>query len=228
MLGAFWALLSPVLLLVAIALIFPLLMRVRMENYVVYLFSGLVAWRFLVASMKVGGNSIISSKSLVEKVALPSVLFPIVFTVSEFVNFIFVFIALNIVAFLFGFEIVVHWQFLIPAMLTLLLFGLGLGMFFSVVVVYYRDIKHVLDVVAQGFFYLTPIIYPASLIPDEYSHYMLWNPFAHYVELFHQAIYYRGSVDWALFSVPLMLSLATLFLGLVAHAKWGRSLVYHV
>ncbi|ATX80298.1 ABC-2 type transport system permease protein/lipopolysaccharide transport system permease protein [Mariprofundus aestuarium] len=227
-LGVVWSLLSPLLTLIAIALVFPLLMRMKMENYVVYLFSGLVVWRFVVSSLKAGGDSILSSKTLVQKVALPSILFPMVVTASEFVNFLLVFVALNVVALFFNFAISPHWGYFILAAMVTLVFCMGLAAVFSVVVVYLRDIKYVLDVITQAFFYLTPIIYPISLIPEQYRIFMEFNVFMHFVELFHQAIYYQGVVDWSLFVIPTSLAVLMFFAGAFVHVKWGRMLVYHV
>jgi len=228
LLGVAWSVLSPLLTLIAIALIFPLLMRMRMENYVVYLFSGLIVWRFVVSSLKVGGESVLSNKVLVQKVALPSLLYPVVVTLSEFINFILVFLSLNVVGMFLDFVVSPHWGYFALAAAVTLLFCIGLAAVFSVTVVYFRDIKHIVDVITQAFFYLTPIIYPISMIPEQYRVYLDLNVFMHFVELFHQAIYFQGEVDWSLFVIPSTLALLTFFLGVFVHVKWGKMLVYHV
>jgi len=227
-LGVLWAVLSPLFMMVAIAIIFPLIMRVSMENYVVYLFAGLMFWRVISNVITTGGTSIISDQSLVRQTALPSILYPIVTVMAEFVNFLIVLITIYFVGLMFDFEVSLKIFYLLASLLISFVFCIGLASITSILIVFFHDLKHVLEVLVQSLFYLTPIIYPLSFLPESFAGYMNWNPFYHFVRLFHEAIYHQGSGDWSLFLYPLGIAWSVLILGVLLHCKFGRSVVFRL
>lgn len=227
-LGVLWSVITPTLMMVIMSLIFPLLMRMKVENYVVYLFSGLIVWRLISSAISLGGNAIVGYKPLITKVALPSMLYPIVVVMVEFANFIVVMAALHVIAWLFGFAVNTHLLYLLAAVLITALFCVGVSALLSLLVVYFRDVKQILEMIVQGFFYLTPIIYPIAMIPEKYHILMEFNIFYHFVNLFHQAIYEPGKPDWSDMLIPLIVTFVLLFISLLLHRRLGRQLVFRV
>lgn len=227
-LGIAWSVIAPVLTMVAIAIVFPLLMRVKIENYIVYLFAGLLAWRFISMALLAGGESIVGYKELILKVPLPTMLYPIVVIAIEFVNLILVMSVLYIFSMIFDYEVHIHPAYLLVTMLITFVFTIGISALLSILVTYFRDVRQLLDVGIQAFFYLTPIIYPISLIPDKYALLMEWNVFYQFIRLFHQAIYATGSPVWSYMIIPSFLAVGVLVLGLIAHRRYGRQLVFRL
>ncbi len=227
-LGVLWSVVAPVLTMIVIAIIFPLLMRMKVENYVVYLFSGLIVWKFISSAITAGGDAAVGYKALITKVALPSFLYPVVVVSVEFVNFVLILIALHGIALLFGFDINTHLFYLLVAMFVTLLFCVGIASFFSLLVAYYRDVRQVLDVIVQACFYLTPIIYPITMIPEKYHMIIEFNVFYQFVRIFHQAIYQPGPPVWQYMIAPAVLAIVFFLAGLAAHHRFGRQLVFRV
>lgn len=227
-LGVTWSVLAPVLTMIAIALVFPLLMRVKVENYVIYLFSGLLVWRFVSSAMLAGGDSVLGYKELIQKAPLPTMLYPTVVICIEFMNFSLVMAALYVVALIFGYQLHIHPIYLLAATIVTMVFSIGVAALFSVVITFFRDIRQVLDVIVQAFFYLTPIIYPISMIPDKYHSLMELNVFYQFVRLYHQAIYSPNSPVWFDMLVPALISCVVFVAGLIAHRWYGRQLVFRL
>ncbi|MDQ6990711.1 MAG: ABC transporter permease [Mariprofundaceae bacterium] len=227
-LGVAWSVLAPVLTMIAIALVFPLLMRVKVENYVIYLFSGLLVWRFVSSAMLAGGESVLGYKELIQKAPLPTMLYPMVVICIEFINFILVMACLYVVATLFNYELHIHPIYLLGATFVTMVFSIGVAALFSVVITFFRDIRQILDVIVQAFFYLTPIIYPISMIPDKYHSLMELNIFYQFVRLYHQAIYSPNSPDWHDMLIPALISCVVFVAGLIVHRWYGRQLVFRL
>jgi len=227
-LGVIWSVLAPVLTMIVIALIFPLLMRVRIENYIVYLFSGLLAWRFLSSAILAGGNSILDYKELIQKAPLPTMLYPAVVICIEFVNFLLVMVSLYIMASIFGYNLNIHAGFLLVTIFITLIFCIGIASLFGILIAFFRDIQQILEVIVQAFFYLTPIIYPLSMIPEKYQSLIELNIFYQFIRLYHQAIYSPDSPVWQDMVIPFLLSFAVFMAGLLVHRWYGRELVFRV
>lgn len=227
-LGVAWSVIAPVLTMVAIAIVFPFLMRIKVENYIVYLVSGLLVWRFISTALLAGGESIVGYKELIQKVPLPTMLYPIVIICIEFVNLVLVMLVLYVCALIFDYEIYVHLPYLLAAVFVTLLFTIGIASLLSVLITYFRDIRQILDVVIQAFFYLTPIIYPLSLIPEKYIWLMNLNVFFQYIQLFHMAIYSSEPPVWGAMLIPAIIAGLLLIIGLIVHRRFGRQLIFRL
>lgn len=225
-LGVAWSLLNPMLRMLTLALIFPLIMRFQIENYVVYLFSGILAWGFIMSSITEGSTSILRNETLLKKVYLPKIIFPFVTTSSELVNFLLTAISLHIIGFILrmGIETSVV-LFLVSAFITYI-FCLGIAAIMSVVVVFFRDMEYLIGVVMQSVFYLTPILYPAEAIPPAYKVFMDMNPFYHFVRLFQIAIYNPDGSSLEIFLIPLLISLVTFLCAMFIQWHFGRNIIY--
>ena len=224
-LGILWAAMTPLLMM---AIIFPLIMRYRVEGYLTYLFSGILSWGLLSASMTSASEALLTNKGIIKKVYLPKIIFPASSIAMETVNFTLVALVLHVVLVVFGQSVHTDWLYLLCAMLLQALFCFGIASIVSVVVTYFRDLKHILGVVMQAFFYLTPIIYPITAIPEQYRSLMELNPFYLFVRLFHQAIYFGEAADWSFFALPLIVALATVILGVLIQYKFDRIIMYRL
>lgn len=227
-LGILWSAMTPLLMMTAMAIIFPLIMRHQMENYLTYLFSGVLSWGLLSVSFIGASEILLGNKGMMKKVYLPKIVFPAAGIAVEATNFTLVALVLHVVLMIFGSSIDTDWLYLLCAMLVQSLFCFGVASIICVVATYFRDIKHILGVVMQAFFYLTPIIYSEKIIPLQFQWAMDINPFYLFVRLFQQAIYYGGSADWSLFVVPVLVALLTATLGVLVQYKFDRVIMYRL
>lgn len=227
-LGIFWSLLNPLFHLFALAFVFPLFMRARVEGYVVYLISGLVAWGFISHSINGGSDVILRSYRLLRQVYLPTILLPLVVVVTEAVNLLITVMALHVVIAVLGYPVQTNVVYLVAAMGVAFLFLFGVVGLLSVMIVYFRDVQHMLQNIMQGMFFLSAIFFPVDVIPERYRWLMEWNPFYQIIRLFHYAIYQPAEADWGWFVSPLAMAAACFVMALWVHHRFGRTLIYRL
>jgi len=174
-LGFFWSILSPLLLALVLYFVFRNLFK-QEENFAIHLLVGIMAWRFFVTGTTLSLMTIVGKPSLVTKVYVPrqilvlsTVLSNLIGSLLEFlilVPIIYVLLgSLPITILLFPFiHLIYFW----------LIFGIGL--FLSALYVYFRDLNQIWDVLINILFFLSPIIYPLSIVPERLKTYYLLNP----------------------------------------------------
>lgn len=204
-LGWAWSILNPVSLIVVYALVFSLFLKVAppvgdpsgMDSFPFFLVAGLIPWTFLAVGLSRSAESITGNQSLVTKVYFPRSALPTSIVASAFVTFC-VEMVIVVAFFLFGHgpKVLVWVPVVLLIMLVQLAFVLGLGILASVANVYFRDVQHLITVGLQPWFFLTPIIYPASDAALESELFGIsgrsWlnvNPMTHFVEAYHSALY---------------------------------------
>jgi ABC-2 type transport system permease protein/lipopolysaccharide transport system permease protein len=236
-LGYTWTLLYPLMTMLIMAIVFSAQLGFQSRrDYLLYVFAGLLPWNFLISALWGAGNSIIAHEDLLKKIYLPKYLFPIAVTMARFYDYLFNFVALfgiimlTVVSFYPGalpFTAGVL-AFLPLAIVPLFLFMIGITMAVSAVNVYLRDTTHLMSVIMQLGFYLTPIIYREQSLPADFRFILLLNPMTHIIRPF-QDILYAGvipSADHLLASVGL--SLASVALGYVIFARLERRLIFRL
>ncbi len=197
-LGIAWSILNPLLTMLVLTQVFSVLLKVRVENFPVYYIVGASMWNFFVDATTGSMESVINASSLIKKVYIPKYVFPLEKCLFSLVNFAFSLIAVVIVM-LFQLFPITPAALLMPVpILYCFVFSVGVSLILSAMAVYFRDIIHLYSVLTTVWMYLTPIIYPISLIRD--SSKVLFgiiqcNPMYHFVEYFRAVMMY-GSGDY--------------------------------
>lgn len=227
-LGYIWSMLNPLLFMLTISLVFSHLVK-GIENYSLYVLSGILFWNMVSIAVVAGTGSLVSNAHLIHKIRVPMWVFPLVPLGSSLTNLALAIVPYSIicVATSAGFS---SQLLLLPAILlvtALFLTGISLGL--ASLNVFFRDVAHVLEPVITLLFYATPIIYDrrASSMPEEISRLLSLNPFVHFVEAFRAAIF-PGAVPIGLKQLLLLVGLAVLSLviggGIYKSAKTKISL----
>ena len=177
-LGMLWTFLNPLLLLLVYALVFSVYMRIAMDNYAVYVFVGLLPWIWFSSSLNDGVNAIISSGNLITKSMFPAETLPMVLVVSNLFNYLFSLPLLFIFMLIYGVPFSLSLLWLPVVMGVQLIFTIGLVYFFAAINVRFRDVQHILANFLVLWFFLCPIIYPVSQVPEAYHFTFYVNPFA--------------------------------------------------
>lgn len=224
-LGWAWSMVNPLATLGVYTLAFSFILRVppplagngTLQNFAIYLFTGLVAWNLFFGLVNGTMGSLIGAGALLRKVYFPPSA-PIFGSALA---------ALNQTAIEFGLAIVAYaalqnigWSFfLVPLFLVLLfMFSLGLGMALSVFNARYRDVAYLVSVVLQLMFYAIPVIYPLALVQKLYKfHPWLriyeWNPLVQFIESFRDCLYLLKTPSWAWTGYLAAVSVGMLALG---------------
>ena len=213
-LGFLWTFFNPLLLLLVYALVFSVYFRVQMENYAVFMFTGLLPWIFFSQSLNEGAAAVTDGGSLVTKVLFPLQVLPAVKVLANFINFVLslpillVFMAANKVALtyhLVAFPLVagVH-----------LVFTFGFALILSASNVFMRDTRHILANMLTLWFFLTPVLYPLKQVPEKYRFLVYLNPEAVLTMAYHDIFFWGVWPRWDLLAAVLGLSLLILFVAI--------------
>ncbi|WP_118986070.1 ABC transporter permease [Photorhabdus sp. CRCIA-P01] len=188
-LGWLWAVINPLANFILFAVVFGLLVRVPTPEYAApysaVLVVGIIYWNFFSACMSSVSDSLINNIHLIKKVYFPRIVFGLSSTFVAVVDFIIAFVFFIPVLIYLKVNINITKLLLITpvAVFTTILFAWGLGCFMSILKVRYKDFRHFIPLFMQILFYISPIVYTASIIPDEYQFYYQINPLVHIIEL---------------------------------------------
>ncbi|HZZ83579.1 MAG TPA: ABC transporter permease [Anaeromyxobacteraceae bacterium] len=192
-LGMLWTLLNPLLQMVVYTLVFSTIMRMGVPGYPVFLLSGLLPWTLIAVSTTSSAFSLLNNQGLIRKVAVPQAIYPLAVVGSKLVDLLFSLLPLALIALLVGRTPSLSWLFVIPAVVLATAFTTGLSLVFSSLTVFFRDMRHLIDILFQVWFYLTPVLYPASYLeklPYPWVRRALeLNPAAPIIRCFQVAIY---------------------------------------
>lgn len=202
-LGILWSILNPLLTMIVLTQVFSLILRIQIDNFATYYIVGSAMWNFFAEASTISLESILSSSALIKKVYVPKYIFPLEKCLFSLVNFMFSLIAVVIVMLIQG--VYPTWTtllFPIPV-LYCFMFTCGVCLFLSAATVYFRDIAHLYSVLLTMWIYLTPILYPISLIEDQLKakpndafialvyRVCTLNPMTHFVEYFRAVVMYN-------------------------------------
>ena len=225
-LGFLWAILNPLFFLLILAVVFSKIIKFQMENYTIFLFSGLTAWLMIQQTVLIATGSIVNNQHLIKKVYIPKIIFPLSNVLARFVDHLTLTIILLIFMAYFKMPFTLSLLFLLPAILMIFLFSLGFSLLASVLYVKARDVQHILSIIFQAFFYLTPIIYPLNILPPSFHKIFLLNPFYYFVQLFRAPVYAGQLPSLRIFAVALALTAITFVTGWAVFFNREKSFVF--
>jgi ABC-type polysaccharide/polyol phosphate export permease len=207
--GFFWSLLNPLGMMLVFTLIFGVLTpNVQIEKYPLFLLCGLLPWNYFSTSVNGSLFSVINNSNLVKKVYFPRAVLPIATVLSQLVNFLLAFVVLFAALLILGANFS-PWLWLLPVVLLIqTVFTIGIALILSTLNVFYRDTGMIMDVVMLAWFFLTPVFYSASIVPQSLTVgditinpqrllYIL-NPMASLINMYRDLLYwgYRTDLDF--------------------------------
>lgn len=210
-LGAAWAILQPVLMMVIFSVLFGRVAGMPSDGipYPLFAYGGLLAWTFFSTAITSSGNSLVGNAHLITKIYFPRMIIPGAAVCAAAVDFLLAFVVL--VPLMIYYRVTVTWQLaLLPLlMLVLMVLALGVGTWMSALNVKYRDVRFALPFLTQIWMFLSPVIYPLSRLPPKARLLMMLNPVAGIVEGFRSALF-GLPVKWSALSVSTVWSVAIL------------------
>jgi len=218
-LGYFWWLLDPLLNIAVYYFLVVIILDRGGPDYPIFLVIGLIVWRWISSSINTSANSILRYSSIINQVALPKLIFPLSFTISQLVNFLFGLIV--IVLFLVVFGVVPTWHivYLPLIMIITLLFLLAIGSILGYITVFVRDIDNLLSHIIRVFFYASPIIWEGGRLPPEYSWAVTFNPIAVLVNSYRDVLMYHQNPNFLGLGVIAVLSVIAIVYMIYHYSK---------
>lgn len=203
-LGALWAILQPFLLMLVFTVFFSKALNVNSAElpYPVFVYTGLILWNIFSVGISNAGNSMINNANMIKKIYFPRVILPLSSILSTLVDFAMTFILF--IGLMIYYKVYPQLTLLIIALplsvFITLLTTFGLGAFLSAVNVKYRDFRYVIPFLIQVLLFLTPVIYPVNIVPNEFLQEILrLNPMSGAIEIL------RGAFSGTLPSIKIIL-----------------------
>jgi len=225
-LGVFWTMLQPLGMMLVMAIVFSKLFN-RVEGYAAYLLSGLIAWTFFSQTTVAALQQVVSAGSLTRRIYVPHTAFAISSLLTGAVNLVFSMVPLILITLVVKKSL--SWAVLfIPISIVILsVFALGVGLILSTFAVYFPDIREMYQIVLQGWMYLTPIIYPDTILPEPYRFWILHlNPMYYMISLFRDPVYTGTLPSIENLVGSLLFALLTLFAGWIYFSNQADEFAY--
>ncbi|MBR2179230.1 MAG: ABC transporter permease [Selenomonadaceae bacterium] len=227
-LGVLWSLLNPLFIMIITAMIFSHLFRFDIENYPLYLLCGQIIFTFYNESTRFAMLSIIENGILLKKVYVLKYLFPTSRVVSSCVNLLFTLPALFLIIVVTGAKFTfATFTFIIP-LFFMLMFCLGVGLILSTLAVYFRDMVHLYNVFLSLLSYATPIFYPESIVPEQYSLILKLNPLYFYMKAFRQSVCEGRIPEADLLMICASIAVVTIFIGWRLFKRYQNNFVLYI
>ena len=216
--GFAWVLLQPALMTGIFTLFFGVLAKIPSQGvpYPIFIFSALVPWNFFAGAVTRASGSLISDAALIQKVYFPRLLSPLASILAPLVDFLFTFIVLIILMLVYGYLPQVYMLAVIPLLVLMLAFALGLGIWFAAVNVEYRDVNYIVPFLVQLLFFASPIIYSSSFVPARFQFaYGLLNPMSGVIDGFRWATIHTQRPGVPLMTASAGIIFVVLFTGIL-------------
>lgn len=189
-LGLLWAVLQPFLTMVVFTVFLGTFARMPSDGipYPVFSYLGLLPWTYFASALTRSGGSLVASSNLLTKVYFPRLIIPLSATLSALADFLIAFVVL--IGLMAWYGIAPGWGVLwLPPLAALTaLAALSVGMWLSALNVQYRDVQHAFPFLIQIWMYATPVVYPASLVPEKWRLLFALNPMSGIIEAYRAAV----------------------------------------
>lgn len=208
MLGILWTLLNPLLQLLILSFVFRSVMNVEIPRYTSFLFTGLLAWIWFQGSLNQATGTIVTNRELLKHPGFPVPILPIVTVTSHLIHFLLALPVLWLFLMLDGGHVTSAVLALPLVMALQFVWTLSLAYLMAACHVTFRDTQHLLTVLLQLLFYMTPIFYHASDVPERYQSLYRLNPMVHLLEAY-RAILLAGVLPGNLWTLLVLTLLAS-------------------
>lgn len=187
-LGAAWAILQPLMTMIVFSIFFGRLAGLEAQTgdlpYPIFVYAGLLPWTFFTNALANAGNSVVGSQNLVTKVYFPRLIIPLASVGAGLVDFLIAFVILVGMMFWYGVFPGLGILLLPIVFAFIVLAATGMGAILSALTVAYRDFRYVVPFLVQIWLYVTPVIYPAEIVPEQWRWVLALNPMAGLIESF--------------------------------------------
>lgn len=223
--GIAWAILQPFLLMVVFSIFFGNLAKMPSNGapYPIFVFSGLLFWNYFSTSLTGASNSLVENENVVKKIYFPRLLLPFSATITPLID-----LGFSLIVYI---AILVYYHF-IPTLTGIIIFPLliifsflaasGLGSFLAAINVRFRDIRYALPFFIQAALFITPVIYPTSLLGEKYRWILAINPMTGVIESARSGILGNNPIDFGLLIISMLVAIFLFLLGIFYFRRTER------
>jgi lipopolysaccharide transport system permease protein len=231
LLGATWTVLNPLAMIVVYTVIFAQVMHSRLQGvdstfaYSIYLCAGVLTWGLFAEITGRAQTVFLENANLIKKLQFPRICLPIIVVCNALLNFAIIFGLFTI--FLLASGNFPGWVFLalVPVLLVLILFAIGIGMVLGVLNVFFRDVGQFFTILLQFWFWFTPIVYSPNILPEGVRDLLKYNPMAPVIMACQSILVYGRVPDWASLLPVTVLAVVFCVLGMQLFRKRAGEMV---
>jgi lipopolysaccharide transport system permease protein len=230
-LGGLWMIINPLAQVAIYALILSNVLAAKLPGvesqyaYAVYLMAGLLAWTLFHEIVSRSTTLFIEHGNLLKKMSFPRITLPAIVMGSSVFNNLLLLGAMLGIFLILGHHFTPAMFWLLPLMVILVAFAVGLGLTLGVLNVFLRDIGQVVTILLQTWFWFTPIVYPISIIPEQYHHLLSFNPIYPLVDAYQQVIVYGVTPEFDGLIITCSVALVLLITGLFLFRRAAEEMV---
>lgn len=227
-LGIIWSMLNPLLMMVVLTIIFSSIFKNQIPHFPVYVLIGRIVYQFFAESTNFAMDSIHVNAQLIRKVYVPKYFFPLSRIFSSFITTLISMIPILLVMVVTG--IPFRWLNLLVIfpLIYLLFVSIGMGLILSAVNVFFRDMKHLYSIILLMLMYMTPIFYPAEIIPEKYMFIIQLNPLFDIVQMFRDVMINNVVPNLSTHLVSLSSAVVYCLIGVIVFYKSQDRFIYHI
>jgi lipopolysaccharide transport system permease protein len=225
LLGAGWAILQPLFAVIIFSIIFGYIVRMPSEGvpYPLFAFAGVLPWTYFAEAVRRSGVGLVTDAELVRKIYFPRLIMPLANVVSPLVDFCIAFVVLLIVMAFYGIAPNVKMLVIPLLMIVAALLALSIGLWLAPINVRFRDIKHTLPFMIQIWMYASPIVYPLSMVPEQWRMLYSLNPMVGVIEGFRWAVFGQGAPNFMPLGMSAIIIVILMAGGLVFFRRMERT-----
>lgn len=219
-LGVLWSFINPLLMVLVYAIVFPYIMRVKTDNYLIFLICGVIPWNFFTTVINQGTTCINQNGNLIKKVYFPREILPISVVTSGLINFLISCIIILIFVIFSGLGLSWHLVFLPFVAIIQYVISLALIFLLSAINVYIKDVEYIVVFIINMLFYATPILYSTEVFANSSIAIIFkLNPFAHLINAYRDIFYVHQIPALSSLTILLVISIIALILCYKAFKK---------
>lgn len=224
-LGIAWAIVQPLFAVVIFTVIFGHFARFPSDGvpYAVFAFAATLPWTYFAEAVNRGANSLVTDGDLVRKVYFPRLVIPIAMVIAPLLDFLIASVIFFGLLAYYEVPLTINVLFLPPLLLVAFLLALAISLLLAPINVKYRDIKHTLTFLMQLWMYATPIVYPLSMIPEQWRTLYGLNPMVGVIEGFRWALLGKAAPDVSAMAFSGLIILLLLAFSVVRFSKHERT-----
>ena len=227
-LGFLWTLINPLVMMSFMAIVFSSLFKTDLKTFAVFLFSGMIAWNFFNSVVTQSSSSFLMNETLIKKIYLPKVIFPLSIAISALIDSVLSFISLFVIIIALGGSLSWALLFLPVSFFLLFIFSVGIGLLISIATVYFRDLQHILLIAIQGLFFLTPILYKPNSLGGKIGWLVSLNPVTPFISLFRTPLLDSTVPSILIITQATCLAFFAIGMGLLIFLRYEKQIVYRL
>lgn len=219
-LGVLWSFINPLLMVLVYAIVFPYIMRVKTDNYLIFLICGVIPWNFFTTIINQGTTCINQNGNLIKKVYFPREILPISVVTSGLINFLISCVIILVFVIFSGLGLSWHLIFLPFVVIIQYIISLAALFLLSAINVYIKDIEYIMNFIVNMLFYATPILYSVEMFADSpIAIIFKLNPFAYLINAYRDIFYVHQIPALGSLTILLIISLIALVICYKAFKK---------